>query len=73
MADMIVFALSAADIPVVIPEEASIETVKFVPSLPWLSSTIRGSLSLLALSSVNVKQIRPLPYLAIKLMNSGVI
>ena len=67
-----VCALSAAEIPVVTPSAASIETVKLVPILVPFFVTIGSRLSCLPRSSVNVKQIKPRPCLAIKLMSDGV-
>ncbi len=52
-------ARSAAEIPVVIPSAASMETVKLVSCWDEFRSTMRGKLSCLARRSVIVKQIRP--------------
>ena len=70
---LIVVARSAALIPVVIPLAASTETVKLVLKDSLLLGTIIGSSSLVAIDSEIGVQIRPLPYLAIKLTISGVI
>ena len=68
-----VVARSAAEIPVVTPSAASIETVKLVDS-SWLSLlTISGRRSWRQRSLVSVRQIRPRPYLAMKLIASGVV
>ena len=69
---MIVVARSAAEIPVVTPCFASMETVKAVPKVERLSRTIGSRRSLSACSSVMVRQIRPRPYLAMKFIASGV-
>ena len=65
-----VLARSAAEIPVVTPLAASIETVKLVPlaSLLWL--TISGRFNCLQRSCVSVRQINPRPWVAIKLISS---
>ena len=68
----IVCALSYADMPVVTPSEASIEIVKLVSCFESVSVFIKGKFSCLHLSLVRVKQIRPLAYLLIKFMSSGV-
>ena len=70
-ATWIVRARSAAEIPVVTPEAASIEMVKLVPRAVPLSLTIKGKLSCWQRSRVKVRQIRPRPCLAIKLMASA--
>ena len=67
----IVVARSAAEIPVVTPLAASIEIVKFVPNRESFFITIGGKLSCLQRASLSVKQIKPRPYLAIKLMCSA--
>jgi len=72
MAVRIVVARSWAEMPVVTPRRASMETVKAVLKRDWLSLTMRWRLSLLASSSLRVRQMRPRPYLAMKLMASGV-
>ena len=68
----IVFALSDADIPVVTPLRASIETVKFVSfevSLPLCFS--KDNPRNLHLDSVKVKQISPRPFDAIKFISAA--
>ena len=62
---------SAAEMPVVTPSAASIDTVKLVCMLEPFLSTIEVRLSCRQRASVSVKQIRPRPCLAIKLMCSG--
>ena len=64
--------LSLAEIPVVIPSLASIETVKGVSKDDSLFSTIIDNPNSLVRSSVNARHIKPRPYLAIKLIASGV-
>ena len=68
----IVCALSWADTPVVTPCLASTDTVKAVLSGDVFSATIGFKSSSSAFSSVNVRQISPLPNLVIKFMASGV-
>ena len=68
---LIVRARSAAEIPVVTPLAASIDTVKFVPIEVPLSRTIKGKLSCWQRSRVSVRQIRPRPCLAMKLTASA--
>ena len=63
---------SAAEMPVVTPSAASIDTVKLVPSAAVLSRTIKGKFSCSQRSRVRVKQIKPRPCLAMKLIASGV-
>src|SRR5262249_38978542 len=67
-----VVARSCAEIPVETPCRASIEMVNAVPSEERFSETIIGSWSLAMRSSVSVRQMRPGPYGAMKLMASGV-
>ena len=68
----IVCDLSCAEIPVLTPSLASIETVKAV----WWRDSLRRSIndrpSFSVRSGVNARQIRPRPYFAIKLIASGV-
>ena len=59
---------AAADIPVVTPSFASIETVKAVKSFFILLGFIKGSSNSSILFLVNAKQINPLPCFAIKLI-----
>ena len=65
---LIVFALSLADIPVVIPFLASIETVNAVLFLDWLIGDIKDKFNFLAWALSKARQIKPRPYLAIKLI-----
>ena len=65
--------LSAADIPVVTPSFASIETVKAVKSFFILLGFIKGSSNSSILSLVNAKQISPLPCFAIKFIVCDVL
>src|SRR5579862_355584 len=65
-------ARSAAEIPVLTPVAASMETVNAVPMGERLSFTMSGRLRLRHFSSVSVRQIRPRACMAMKLMASGV-
>ena len=67
----IVKALSWAEIPVVTPSLASIETVNAVSCLDLLFEDINDNPRFSTLSSFNAKQIKPLPFLAIKLIISA--
>ena len=71
IAVLIVKDLSAADMPVVTPSVASIETVNAVSNLPSFLLSIRDKPSFSDWVRVNDKQISPLPYLAMKLIVSG--
>ena len=71
-ATCMVRARSAAEIPVVTPFAASMESVKLVPSGERLVDTISGRLSRLQCSSVRVMQINPRPCVAMKLIAAGV-
>src|SRR5438552_7896599 len=71
-ATRMVCARSAAEMPVVTPCAASIDTVKFVPWTERLIGTIGDRLSRRACSSVIGMQISPRPNLAMKLTISGV-
>ncbi len=64
-------ARSCAEMPVVTPSAASMLTVKFVPCRSSASRTISGNRSRRQRSSVSVRQIRPRPCRAMKLMSSG--
>ena len=68
----IVFARSAAEIPVVTPSLASIEVVNAVPMLDVFSCVCGKSCSSSHRSSVSGRQISPRPCTAIKEMISGV-
>ena len=68
IAAWMVVARSAAEIPVVTPSAASMETVKLVSMTSRLSPTINGRRSCLQRFSDKVRQIKPRPYLAMKLM-----
>ncbi len=61
MAVRIVVARSCAEMPVLTPRRASIETVKAVPNAEELSCTIGGSCSAGAFSSVMLRQMSPRP------------
>ena len=61
-------ARSAAEIPVVTPSEASMEAVKAVPFLSPLRAVMGGSCSSSQRARVSVRQIRPRPKRAMKLM-----
>ncbi len=65
-------ARSAAEMPVVTPLAASIETVKAVPCLVPLRLAIGGRCRRSQRSGVSVRQIRPRAWRAMKLMASGV-
>src|SRR5258706_1760216 len=65
-------ARSAAEMPVVTPSAASIDTVKVVPCPERLAETISGSARCRQRSSVNVRQMRPRACRAMKLIVSGV-
>ena len=67
-----VVALSAAEIPVVTPFLASMDTVNPVPYCEVLLSTIIGKSKRSAILESRERQISPLPYLAMKFMASGV-
>src|SRR3989344_3580310 len=66
-----VVARSAAEMPVVTPCAASIETVKAVDSLRCTPLCCNGSFSCSQRSAVSVRQISPRPWRAMKLMSSG--
>ena len=68
IATLIVFALSNAEIPVVIPFLASIETVNAVCILALFIADIKGRDNLSTCFLFSAKQINPLPCLAIKLI-----
>ena len=68
----IVVARSAAEIPVVTPRRASIETVNAVPNREVFSATCGGKCNSSHRSSVSGKQISPRPSPAMKLIFSGV-
>ena len=72
MARWMVTARSCAETPVVMPCRASIDTVKAVPSGARLWLTIMDRPSSSMRSSVRAKQMRPRPYLAMKLIAAGV-
>ena len=65
-------ARSAAEMPVLTPSAASIETVKAVPFLSPLRKAMGGSCSRSQRSRVRVRQIRPRPNRAMKLTASAV-
>jgi hypothetical protein len=71
IATWIVRLRSAAEMPVVTPSRASIETVKAVPSGASLCSVIGCRPSSSARSSVRHRQTRPRACVAMKLIASG--
>src|SRR5580700_1487440 len=72
MAVWIVCARSCAEIPVVTPSRASIETVNGVSNADSFLAAIRSSPNWSQRSGVSDRQIRPRPSLAMKLIASGV-
>ena len=68
----IVVARSAAEMPVVTPSAASIDTVKLVENCASFLSTIKGKFRRLQRSAVIGRHTRPRACLTIKLMASGV-
>ena len=72
MATWIVCARSAAEMPVVTPSRASIETVNAVPNCASFWSVIWRSPSSSQRSGVRQRQISPRPWVAMKLTASGV-
>ena len=72
MAARIVRVRSAAEIPVVTPSRASIDSQNAVPKFEVLCGDISGSRRSSQRSGVSVRQIRPRPCVAMKLMISGV-
>ena len=66
-------ARSPAEIPVLTPERASTDTVNAVPSGAVLRLTIMGKLNRSTRWLESAVQISPRPYLAMKLMSSGVV
>ncbi len=68
----IVRARSGAEIPVVTPSRASIDTVKAVPKRLAFFCGISSRPRRLTCSPCNARQISPRPYFAMKLMASGV-
>src|SRR5580704_8975441 len=73
MAARMVVARSAALMPVVTPRRASMDSVKAVPKAEVFTGDMGGRCSSSQRSSVRARQIRPRPYLAMKLMAAGVI
>ena len=65
-------ARSAAEMPVVTPVAASMDTVKLVRMLDPLRSTMEGKFNCWQRASVKVRQINPRPCFAIKLICSAV-
>ena len=63
---LIVFALSFAEIPVVIPFFASIEIVNAVLFLDWFIGDIKDKFNRFACTLSSARQINPRPYFAIK-------
>jgi hypothetical protein len=72
IAALIVAARSAAEMPVLVPRLASMATQNAVSKRVEFFSTISGISSLSSRSPVIGMQIKPRPYLAMKLMASGV-
>src|SRR3954469_17327052 len=72
MAIWIVWARSCAEMPVVMPSRASIETVNAVSNADSFLAAIRSRPSSSQRSGVSARQIRPRPSLAMKLIASGV-
>ena len=72
IATSMVRARSAAEMPVVTPSRASIETVKAVSIREELLTDIIGRPSCAIRSAVIGRQIRPRPWVAMKLTASGV-
>ncbi len=72
IASRMVLALSAAEMPVVIPLAESTDTVNAVPKGEVFSDTIIVNPRCRTRSSVRGRQIKPRPYVAMKLMASGV-
>ena len=66
IAVLMVLARSCADIPVVIPFFASIETVNAVCILDLFTEDINGNFNISTCFFVSARQIKPLPCLAIK-------
>src|SRR6266852_1933826 len=71
-ATLMVCARSAAEMPVVTPEAASMDTVKLVPCTERLRATIGKRFRRSACASVIGMQTRPLPNFAMKLIFSAV-
>ena len=67
-----VVARSLAEMPVVTPHLASMDTVKLVPNRDLLSRLIGFSSSFSASSGARLKQTSPRPWVTMKLMISGV-
>ena len=72
MAAWTVRARSAADMPVVTPSRASMETVKAVSKRDSFLAAMRSKPSSPHRCELRARQMRPLPSLAMKLMASGV-
>ena len=66
-------ARSAAEIPVVTPSAASIDSQNAVPNREVLRADICGKFKASQMSSASDRQISPRACLAMKLMTSGVI
>src|SRR6266702_2437364 len=71
-ATLMVCARSAAEMPVVTPDAASMDTVKLVPCTERLRATIGRRFRRSACASVIGMQMRPLPNFAMKLIFSAV-
>ena len=72
MATATVRARSAAEMPVVTPSRASIETVKAVSWRDEFDAAISGRPSASSRAPGSVRQINPRPWRAMKLIASGV-
>ncbi len=72
MATWMVWARSAAEIPVVTPSAASMDSVKAVPNREVFLDDICGRCRASQISALSGRQIRPRACLAMKLMTSGV-
>ena len=72
MATRMVWARSAAEMPVVTPSAASIGSLKAVPNIEVLRCETRGIARWSRRCSVRARQIRPRPWVAMKLIASGV-
>ena len=67
-----VVALSWAEMPVVTPRRASMDTVNAVPNRLVFFDAIMGRPSLSTMEPSRARQMSPLPYFAMKFMASGV-
>ena len=72
MAVRMVQVRSAAEMPVVVPSRASIDSQNAVPKFEVFMADISGSRRASQLSGVSARQIRPRPWVAMKFTISGV-